>query len=635
MCTNACVINVFAVSREGVNCLMEDSEQIRNSSLDVVRGIAITLVILYHVPGNPIKGGLIGVDLFMVVSGYLVTKSLLSSPLSKSSIFDFWRRRIRRLLPAVTTVVVIVAVVRFIYWRTNRRADLWDATSAVGLIANWRFVLSGNDYFRSISGVSPYQHLWSLGVEEQFYLFWPAIIFFSRKHLIKIVNVLIITSFFWMAVQAAITSQSRAYYGTDTRMGTLLVGAALGLLELKGNRSGKIFSYQTFQSGIILFVITATVINPKDEIMYRGGFLIIAIMSAAIVWSAVRPNSEPREELFGSNHLYRMMTAIGLRSYSLYLVHWPIFAMITTDRFEASKTVLLILNAFLTVFLAEVLYRMVEKKSQKVSTSNYRAIVGLTLVTVFVGVALSVTALNTPSLPNFLDDNQTENLDSTRDSSAVLLIGDSVVKSLMDLSKESNQRKTYHLEYIAVSGCGLLPGLVIGVDNAIYEPSKTCTNRVDESVWQVLNGRRFKKIVWLSAWDAEDRKVEDRSIHQTTDSKAFIKLMTTVIRRLSRSADQVVVVTIPEKASTSGLYAISPGLSVRNRFDAAMRNISQAAHETQADVVDLAKFVCRGVSPCNDTSVNGERIRPIDGVHFSGLGGLEVYEWMERNLAPS
>jgi peptidoglycan/LPS O-acetylase OafA/YrhL len=614
---------------------MEDAGLIRNNSLDVVRGIAITVVILYHVPDNPVKGGLIGVDLFMVVSGYLVTKSLVSTPLSKSNIFEFWLRRIRRLLPAATTVVVVIAVIRFLFWTNSRRADLWDATSAVGFVANWRFVFSGNDYFRSVSGESPYQHLWSLAVEEQFYLFWPAIVFFSRKHLMKMVIVLISASFFWMAVQAATTSHSRAYYGTDTRMGTLLIGAALALMQLERNQSRKVFSYQTFQVGIIIFLVTAMLVDAQNEFMYRGGFLFVAMISAAIVWSATSDEGKQRRKLFGSHHLYRALTAVGLRSYSLYLVHWPIFALITPERHEMSKTVLLICNIFLTAFLAEILYRLVETRSQRVSTSNYLAMLSFLLITIVAGVVFAVTALNTPSLPNYLDGKQSQTLSSTGDSDAVLLIGDSVVASLMDLSKESRQTKTYNLEFIAVSGCGLLPGFVIGIDSAIYAPSTSCGTRVDEDVWQVLEGRRFKKIVWLSAWDAEDRKVGDVNMRQAADSVKFIKLMTTTINRLSRYADQVAVVTIPEKASTSGLYAVSPELPVRIRFEAAMKNISYAANETGSEVVDLAKFVCQGISPCDDVSLNGERMRPIDGVHFSGPGGLEVYEWLERTINPS
>jgi peptidoglycan/LPS O-acetylase OafA/YrhL len=593
------------------------------------------MVILYHVPGNPVKGGLIGVDLFMVVSGYLVTKSLVSSPLSKSNIFEFWRRRIRRLLPAATTVVVIIAGIRFFFWTSSRRTDLWDATSAVGFVANWRFVFSGNDYFRSVSGVSPYQHLWSLAVEEQFYLFWPAIVFFSRKHLMKIVIVLISASFFWMAVQAAIMSHSRAYYGTDTRMGTLLIGAALALMQLEGSQSRKIFSYQTFQVGIIIFVVTAMLINAQSDLMYRGCFLFVAMISTVVVWSATSDEGKQCKKLFGSHHLHRALTAVGLRSYSLYLVHWPIFALITPDRYEASKTVLLFCNILLTAILAEILYRLVEMRSQKISTSNYSALLGLLLITVIAGLVFAVTALNTPSLPNYLDGKQSQNLSSTRDSGAVLLIGDSVVASLMDLSKASRQTKTYNLEFIAVSGCGLLPGFVIDVDSAIYAPSTSCGTRVDEGVWQVLEGRRFKKIVWLSAWDAEDRRVGDVNMRQKTDSVKFIKLMTTTINRLSQYADQVAVVTIPEKASTSGLYAVSPEVSVRNRFDAAMKNIAHAANETGSEVVDLAKFVCQGISPCDDVSLNGERMRPTDGVHYSGPGGLEVYEWLERTINPS
>ena len=601
----------------------------RNGAIDVVRGIAISLVILYHLPGSPVRGGLIGVDLFMVLSGYLVTRSLLTSSLAKPDLLDFWLRRIRRVLPAVTTVVCIVAVIRFTYWSVSRKEDLWDAAASIGMVANWRFISSGSDYFRTADGVSPFQHLWSLGVEEQFYVLWPVVVILARRHLSKIIGLLIPLSFWLMMNEGISNDLSRAYFGTDTRIGTLLIGSYLVIWKF-GNQYHKQLNWKwLFQVSLIGFIIFAIFIDATNKLMYRGGFLFVALFAAGIVYLANRLVEEHKIlKLFGSSQLYILLKFLGLRSYSLYLTHWPVFVLITPERFGVSETKLLFVELILTFVSSEILYRLVEQHFQKVLTSNLRIIRGIVFVSLATCIALSVMARVASPIPSFLKGGESSATSNQSGKNRTLLVGDSVVQSLIDLSSTSSNSMMGQIDHISVSGCGFLPGLVIGSDESVYEPSKTCQKRVDETIWKALQGRRFEQIIWLNAWDSEDREIEGVKFQQTTNSNSFIDLNYRMILRFQKFAKKVVVVTIPEKAAKSNTYNNPPAQVIRDRYAASRQNLLQAARRADVKVVDLAYFVCRGSSPCNDMDMSGNRFRPIDGVHFSGLGGLEALDWL-------
>lgn len=609
------------------------SEMPRNGAIDVVRGIAITLVILYHLPGNPVNGGLIGVDLFMVLSGYLVTKSLLGSSLTKSELLEFWRRRIRRVLPAVTSVVCVVAVIRFIFWTVSRKEDLWDAASAIGLVANWRFISSGRDYFRTVGGVSPYQHLWSLSVEEQFYVFWPIVVLIARKHLSKVIGLLIGASFIWMMIESSSTSLSRAYFGTDTRIGTLLIGSSLAIWEIN-NRSQKNVNWsRIFQFSLTGFVLISVFANATDKSMYQGGFLLVALFAAFIVFCASRLAGNSKiEKLWGSSFVYRCLRSLGLRSYSLYLVHWPVFVLITPQRFDASETELLLYKLLLTFLCSEILYRFIEEPWRRISTTNRRMMYGLVLATTSIGLAISVAAINVAPSPKFLQGGNSSVIRTHGENSGTLLIGDSIVEGLMEMPSIESAA-TAPIDYIAVSGCGFLPGFVIGSDGSVYEPSRNCPERVDDALWKALKNHRYKKIIWLNAWDAEDREIDGKKLRQTIDGEAFTNLMQSVILRLQTFAQEVTVVTIPEKAFKSSTYSTPPDQLTRDRYKASRKNLLKAARLAKSSTIDLAQYICKKSSPCDDFDSSGSRFRPIDGVHFSGPGGKNAKDWLVRQIS--
>jgi peptidoglycan/LPS O-acetylase OafA/YrhL len=201
-------------------------------ALDGLRACAVLAVIAYHLGAPWMPGGFLGVDAFFVVSGYLITSLLLHERAvhGRVSLRAFWLRRARRLLPAVlVSLIAVLAAVLVWSSPTQRNTLRVDAMAALAYVANWRFVTSGQSYFDLYSTPSPLRHMWSLAIEEQFYLVWPVVLCVALwlprrfgKFLGVMLGAAIVASAFAMAVSARGADVSRAYYGTDTRVHVIL-----------------------------------------------------------------------------------------------------------------------------------------------------------------------------------------------------------------------------------------------------------------------------------------------------------------------------------------------------------------------------------------------------------------------------
>ena len=604
----------------------------RNSVIDVIRGLAVTLVVLYHLPGKPMQAGLIGVDLFMVMSGYLVTRNLINNQVGWSQVIDFWRRRARRVIAPAMTLVCIVLLVRGFTLQLSPRDDYWDGASAVGFVANWRFIASDTDYFRTVAGVSPFQHLWSLSVEEQFYLVWPIVVLLIKKRLVEFVLGVAILSFAWMAVLSYSDSFSRAYFGTDSRAGTLLIGALLAICGEQFKSIRVLYQPKSLEVLICIFVVVAFSISGMHRYMYRGGFLVVALISAAIVLTAANCSSN-REVIFSSRRLFQFLHYIGQRSFSIYLVHWPIFVMFSSSRVSLNRAVEIIVLVIATFVCAEILYRSVEVRwTQRYGFRKFLT-TKLLSASVLLVVALLVGGAIATSLPKFLQGGSNSKIsDVAVEGKRVLIVGDSIVQSFADLGF-GGHLPTFNLDYVAISGCGLLPGLVVDGDRRIYEASRTCEDRAQFELWDKIAPNSYDVVLWLNAWDAEDRQIDDRFLSQVDDSDEFRDIYSQMINRLKSIAQRVVVITVPEKAESSQFDKQTPSASVRARYLAATRSLKSSAQKSGAIVLDLNEHVCQGLTPCKDISSSGQRFRPIDGIHFSGPGGEEALQWLHEQIA--
>ncbi len=337
-------------------------------ALDGLRALAVASVIAYHFGYGWARGGYLGVDTFFVLSGFLIT-SLLLAEFRRESRIDlggFWARRARRLLPAL--FLVLAAVAAYATWwmpPESRGAIRGDGLAALFYSANWRFIFEHSSYFSLFASPSMLEHTWSLAIEEQFYLLWPLIVVGClalgrgrRAPLAVLATASVIASALLMAHLAS-GDPSRAYFGTDTRVHSLLVGALLALaLERRHIHPTGVGGRILRSTGAValLAVIAAYVtIGDGRLFMYRGGFLVFALAVAAVIAAAVQPRGPVRALLSLAPLVW-----IGTISYGLYLWHWPVQLVLTPNRIHLNGVALDLVRVAVTVTCATMSYFAVE-----------------------------------------------------------------------------------------------------------------------------------------------------------------------------------------------------------------------------------------------------------------------------------
>jgi peptidoglycan/LPS O-acetylase OafA/YrhL len=380
-------------------------------ALDGLRAIAVVAVLLYHADQTWIPGGFLGVDVFFVISGYLITCLLLSDFQQTHGIGlkRFWYRRARRLLPALFVMLFVVSLYAVLFLPDVLDQLRGEVIAALLYVENWFLIFRNLSYFQSAGRPPLLQHVWSLAVEEQFYLFWPLILMFvltvwgkSRKALLIGVLCGVAVSALLMAIlYHPYTDPSRVYYGTDTRVQALLLGAALAfvwapwrLIGRTGRNAGILLDVVAVASAVALFYMFLNV-GEFDPGLYRGGFLLVAIVSALLIAATVHPASRLVPKVLGID----LLLWIGVRSYGIYLWHWPIF-MVTRPHSDIPLTglPLLALRLTLTFVVAALSYKYIEEPIRHGAIerqwSRYRSASGETkrkLATRLGGAAAAIT----------------------------------------------------------------------------------------------------------------------------------------------------------------------------------------------------------------------------------------------------
>lgn len=253
--------------------------------LDGLRALAVIAVIVYHLNPDWLPGGLLGVGVFFTLSGYLITDILVSQwdTYHSFKMKDFWLRRARRLLPAMLTVVAVIVLCSLLFDPSRLMALRGDVPAALLYMSNWWFIFHQVSYFESFGPPSPLGHLWSLAVEEQFYILWPLMLALGLKYMPKrivlagwVTCLALISALLMAVIYVPGTDPSRVYYGTDTRGFALLIGAALALVwpsgKLKGQASAKarLFLDSIGAVSLLLLCHWAWASNEYDPSMYRG-----------------------------------------------------------------------------------------------------------------------------------------------------------------------------------------------------------------------------------------------------------------------------------------------------------------------------------------------------------------------------
>ena len=343
--------------------------------LDGVRALAVIGVLLYHADLSWIPGGFLGVDVFFVLSGFLIT-SLILEEFDRSGRVDFRKfyiGRARRLLPALLLVLVVVSLAAALVYQDAARQTASDVLASVFYVNNWWYIAADQSYFEFIGRPPFLKHLWSLAVEEQFYLIWPVIAFlamrkFARKGVFAIAAILAILSTLCMLQLSIVNGYpdfadpSRAYFGTDSHAMGLLVGAAVASFWRPGRMRRELSSgAAAIITAIGVCALIAVIwffafVGEFTPWLYRGGFLALALIVATLIAAASHPGVKLGPAMGTQPWRY-----IGQRSYGLYLWHWPVF-MATRPVLDTplDGIPLVILRLALTVGIAELSFRLLE-----------------------------------------------------------------------------------------------------------------------------------------------------------------------------------------------------------------------------------------------------------------------------------
>lgn len=349
----------------------------RIPAVDGVRGLAVLAVLLYHGAGRPLPGGYLGVELFFVLTGFLVS-SLVAGEFAATGavrLRRFWFRRLDRLAPELLALVAVVLVCALLF-AVGRVAELRnESLSALFFVSNWHSIFVDEPYFRQFDAPSVLLHLWSIGVEGQLYLLSAPLLAFllyrrSRRAVIATVLVLAAASALLGVVLSFGGYESFIYYGTPTRASGFLIGAALalawrpadGLPGVSGGgapaRSLDRLAFFATAGLVAAFVF----LDADSALLYRGGFLLVDLLGVALIVAVAHPRSGLAARAFGIAPL----AWLGQRSYGIYLWHWPLFVLLgEASWLPIDGPLLLVVESAIALLVAEVSFRAIYRPGRR------------------------------------------------------------------------------------------------------------------------------------------------------------------------------------------------------------------------------------------------------------------------------
>tara|TARA_B100001057_G_scaffold485632_1_gene565599 strand:+ start:5641 stop:6657 length:1017 start_codon:yes stop_codon:yes gene_type:complete len=332
------------------------------AEIDGLRAIAVGAVILYHAKvsifGHQLfSGGFIGVDIFFVISGYLITSIILKELITTGSFSfkHFYKRRVRRILPVLLLVMLVSLPFAWMYLLPNSFIDFSKTIFAsLGFSSNFYFHYSGQQYGHESGLLKPFLHTWSLSVEEQFYILFPVTLFFTFRYFKKYLIYVLLFGFVLSLVLAEWTSRnypSASFYFLHTRMWELLVGSILAYFEITfGHRSkNQILNLILPSVGVLLIV--HFILFFHDKILHPSLFTICPVIGVSlIIWFS------NKDELITKILSTKLFVGIGLISYSLYLWHYPIFAFARITSFFENSFIKELFTGIVILILSIISY---------------------------------------------------------------------------------------------------------------------------------------------------------------------------------------------------------------------------------------------------------------------------------------
>ncbi|MDA3656529.1 acyltransferase family protein [Mycobacterium xenopi] len=650
-------------------------------ALDGLRAIAVTLVLAGHggIPG--LGGGFIGVDIFFVLSGFLIT-SLLFDELARTGRIDlsgFWIRRARRLLPALVLMVLTVALGRDLLPQESVAELRDDAIAAFVWMANWRFVAEKTDYFTQGATPSPLRHTWSLGVEEQYYFVWPLVLIavavslamWARHYRLWATLSGVRLIVFVVAALGAVGSAAaaiawssnaphdRVYFGTDTRAQALLAGAAASVLlvrdwpALTRGRSAVRAPWARWTArvlpvaGLAALVLAAHYATGSAREFRTGLLTGVAIAAVAVI----APVALDQRTAMARVLAWRPLVWLGAISYGIYLWHWPIFLVLNGERTGWSGWRLFAVRFLVTVTLAAASWWLVEQPVRRWRPVRVRLLplAGATVGTAVVATVLIVPVGTTPhtGLESSLPPGVSEVAAVTPSPPVaampvrpvaqrnpnrpftVSVFGDSIAWTLMHYLPAT---PGFHFVDHTIIGCSLVRGGPYRYLGQTLDQKPECEAWPGRWSAQIAADQPDVALLIIGRWETVDRVNEGRWTH--IGDPAFDAYLAGELQRaldtLGTNGIRVAVTTVPysrrgEKPDGT-LYPEDQPERVDEWNTLLRRTIGKRPN---VSILDLNRKLCPdGVYTAK---VDGIQVRS-DGVHLTPEGVQWLTPWLEESL---
>ena len=585
--------------------------------LDGLRAVAVWVVLFYHLDMSWMPGGFLGVDVFFVLSGYLITTLLLLEldDAGRISFTRFYARRARRLLPALFLVVLVVTVFGVIAFPRSVQAEFAkDALATVFYVANWFFIHVDRSYFDEFADPSPFRHMWSLAVEEQFYVFWPIALWLlpASRVRILIVGLVALVSVALLAWSFDAEDPTRAYFGTDTRAHQPLIGSLLALLV-------RYFGPIRLPRGLseVLFVALAgafVLLEDTSPAYYFGLSTLLAVCVAGIL-AGLESTETP-------SILRRLLsqpaaTYLGRISYGSYLWHWPI--IIALHQFaEVSNAARVVLTVGLTFVLSALSFHLLEQPIRSGLPGRWGSkATQLTLrSTAFVMGAVALL-VSLPLLPTFNTWSPTQPDPQIR----LAVVGDSISRNLAGGFQRIAQQHGWEVVAGGMDGCGVAARFQVNNQGEAFRYSARCVSAVPETL-QAIRAAEPDVVFWHSRRELlsvlEDGQVVEvmtpahdalilESWEQAVEFLDGIRIVVLeVVHNSERRPGQCRQFEHLCGADDGSDGRVDHLNSLYRQLDARFDNV---------ELISVTSYLCPDGPPC-PVSIDGERLR-YDGFHFT------------------
>ena len=658
----------------------------RIPALDGIRALAIALVLVFHGGFSWAGGGFFGVDVFFVLSGFLITGLLVSEFRQNAGIGlkRFWGHRVRRLLPALLVMLAGVALYGLVLAPSDTLGEIRsNAIATLAYVNNWHQIAGGRGYFAALNTPQPLLHTWSLSIEEQFYLVWPLIVLGVLRWSRSLRWLLVLTVFGAVAsaVDMAVVygtgaGEVRAYYGTDTRAQALLIGAALAIVlahPLPRRRSGpspttslvrqftlakpaRVGLVALGGAGLAGVIWLSVSVGAASTWIYRGGFTLVALATAGVIASvALLPHSPWARALS-----VRPVRYVGAISYGLYLYHWPIFVVLDHTRTGLSGWGLFAVRIACSVVVAALSLRYLEMPIRRGLLRNWRGWVATPLaiggaaalmVAATAGATAAVdqassTAATSFAIPKGEDPGTTAGVPTAGPGGPirVLLVGDSEASFLgFGLGPESgNFAMTYAGD--GVFGCGLqtsatsFHGTVVN-GNLGYRGGHVpvpCDTQLKR--WQADVRAFHPDVVLLAEGEYEVRDqylgtgTRTTSILSASFAAAEHRALSKAVDALTSTGATVVLLTAPyyhqiEQADGNPWPEDDPARV--NRYNSVLRQVA-ASSGGSVVVLDLGGRIDPGGK--YRQFIGDTNVRFADGIHVTQAGAKLIAPWILKEV---